>query len=168
MTVARGVRLNLRRAVVLAAVGLAGAVGALFLVLWLAGSTNAVDVRLGDPDFRGIDASRLANEISRHGPVPFPDLVGRDLPIWVTHMGDDPAVGWSAFSARVPGSPKCLVQWESDQGPVTGRFFNDCDPTEVWPADGAGLETLDWKIVTKQGALELRIDVARSGEGNKP
>ena len=56
MTKARSVRLDLKRALAVTLVGLAGAVGALVFVLWLAGSSDAVDVKLGDPDFRGIDA----------------------------------------------------------------------------------------------------------------
>ena len=97
MTVAHGIRFDVRRALAITAVALAGAVGALVAVLWLAGSTNAFEVQLGDPDFRGINAADLAKEIAENGPVPFPDLVGRDLPLWITHTGSDPATGWSAF-----------------------------------------------------------------------
>ncbi len=152
MTVARGVRLDLKRAVAVTAVGLAGAVGALALVLQLAGSSDAIDVQLGDPDFRGIQAANLAVEISERGPVPFPDLVGNELPIWVSHFGADPAIGWVAVSARVPGSTDCLVQWDDK----AENFINGCDPTTTWPADGTGLMHLKWTVVTG----ELRIDVA--------
>ena len=50
MTVAHGIRFDVRRALAVTAVALAGAVGALVAVLWLAGSTNAFEVQLGDPD----------------------------------------------------------------------------------------------------------------------
>ena len=172
MTRARGVRLDLKRALAVTLVGLAGAVGALVLVLWLAGSSDAVDVKLGDPDFRGIDAAGLAAEIAERGPVPFPDLVGRDLPIWVTHAGGDPRVGWSAFSARVPGSDDCLVQWDpegsSDDSPGRGAFFDDCDPATTWPADGAGLDALAWTVVARDYGPELRIDVSGAAGGSGP
>ena len=155
MTVARGLRLDVKRALVVSLVALAGAVGALVLVLQLAGSSDAIDVQLGDPDFRGIHAADLATEIAEHGPVPFPDLVGDDLPIWVAHHGTDPYLGWVVVSARVPDSADCLVQWDGG----TGRFVDGCDATTSWSADGTGLETVSWTVADG----ELRIDVARSG-----
>ena len=60
MTVARGLRLDVKRALAVGVVGLAGALAALVLVLQLAGSSDAIDVKLGDPDFRGIHAAALA------------------------------------------------------------------------------------------------------------
>ena len=83
MSVVHGVRVNARRAIAAALVGVAGAVGAVMLVLSLAGSSDSIEVRLGDDDFRGIDAADLADEIADHGPVPFPDLLGRNRSIWV-------------------------------------------------------------------------------------
>ncbi|MDG2427434.1 MAG: hypothetical protein P8M16_03315 [Acidimicrobiales bacterium] len=160
MTVARGIRLDMKRAVAVTVVGLAGAVAALALVLQLAGSSDAIDVQLGDPDFRGIQAANLAVEISEHGPVPFPDLVGNELPIWVGHSGTDPTMGWVAVSARVPGSADCLVQWDKE----AKHFINGCDPTTTWPADGTGLMHLKWTVITG----ELRIDVARFADGVSP
>ena len=160
MTVARGLRLDVKRALAVTAVGLAGAIGALVLMLQLAGSSEVIDVQLGDPDFRGINAAHLADEIAENGPVPFPDLVGHDLPIWVTHHGSDPAVGWVTVSARAPGSDRCLVQWDDEGGQSgEGAFVDGCDPTTTWPPDGAGLTALAWTVI----AGELRIDVARSG-----
>ena len=152
MTVARGLQLDVKRALAVTAVGLAGAVAALVLVLQLAGSTDAIDVQLGDPDFRGIHAADLAADIADHGPVPFPDLVGNELPIWVHHHGDDPAVGWVTVSARVPDSTDCLVQWDG----AFSRCVDGCDPTTTWPADGTGLTPLAWTVADG----ELRIDVA--------
>jgi len=152
MTVARGMRLDVPRAIAVTMAGLAAAVGALMLVLWLAGSTDAIEVKLGDPDFRGIHAADLATEIARNGPVPFPDLAGRDRPIWITHAGDDPAFGWAAFSARVPGrEARCLVQWDG----TASVFTDSCAPKVTWPPDGDGLDQLAWQVV--EG--ELRVDV---------
>lgn len=163
MTVARGVQLDLKRALIVTAVGLAGALGALVLVLQLAGSSDAIDVQLGDPDFRGIHAADLASEIADNGPVPFPDLVGNELPIWVHHHGDDPTIGWVTVSARVPGSTGCLVQWDAVGGAAgDGVFVDSCDPTNTWPAHGAGLTPLAWTVL----AGELRIDVGRTGGTN--
>jgi len=155
VTVARGLRLDVKRALAVGVVGLAGAVGALVLVLQLAGSSDAIDVQLGDPDFRGIHAADLAAEIAKHGPVPFPDLVGHDLPIWVAHHGTDPSLGWVVVSARVPNSTDCLVQWDGG----SGHFVDGCDATTGWPGDGTGLDAVSWTVVDG----ELRIDVARFG-----
>ena len=95
--------MNARRAVLAALVGLGGAIGAVLLALSLAGSSDSIEIKLGDEEFRGINAADLATEIADNGPVPFPDLLGRDRPIWVTHEGSDPELGWYAFLARVPG-----------------------------------------------------------------
>tara|TARA_Y100001001_G_scaffold49607_1_gene45786 strand:+ start:1368 stop:1868 length:501 start_codon:yes stop_codon:yes gene_type:complete len=154
MTVARGIRIDIRRAIATMVVGLAAAVGALVLVLWLAGSTDAIEVKLGDADFRGIDAARLSAEIADNGPVPFPDLAGRKRPIWLTHAGDDPAIGWNAFFATVPGTEgdrTCLAQWNGD----SSVFVDSCDPAATWPPNGQGLQQLEWQVV----GGELRVAV---------
>ena len=67
MPVVHGVRVNAPRAIAAALMGVAGAVGAVMLVLSLAGSSDSIEVRLGDDDFRGIDAADLADEIAHHG-----------------------------------------------------------------------------------------------------
>ncbi|MBL78000.1 MAG: hypothetical protein CL459_03365 [Acidimicrobiaceae bacterium] len=153
MPVAQGVSFDTRRAVLIGLAGLASAVGLLVLMLWLAGSKPSLEVRLGDSDFRGIDAADLAEEIADNGPVPFPDLVGRDRPIWVTHAGADPTTGWFAFFARVPGvSADCLVQWDADQH----LFFDSCEPSATFPPDGAGLEQLAWRV--EGGELRIAIN----------
>jgi len=138
VSVVHGVRVNARRAIAAALVGVAGAVGAVMLVLSLAGSSDSIEARLGDDDFRGIDAADLADEIADHGPVPFPDLLGRDRSIWVTHAGSDPAIGWYAFLARTPkgtgasssGTPMRPASWTRAtlRPPTrpTGRASNSC------------------------------------------
>jgi len=153
MPVARGVNIQTGRAVVIGVLGLVSTAGVLALMLWLAGSSDQIDVKLGDSDFRGIDAADLADEIADNGPVPFPDLVGRDRPIWITHAGGDPTVGWSAFFARVPDrSADCLIQWEPDDR----VFVDSCDATNTFPADGAGLDQLTWRVVGNE--LRVRIN----------
>ncbi len=142
------------RAVVVGLAGLAAAVATMLLMLWLAGSSDKVDVRLGDRDFRHIDTTALAAEIAENGPVPFPDLMGRDRPIWVTHDGGTDETGWSAFLARVPGrEATCLVQWD----PSAERFVDPCDPSTTYPPDGRGLSLLRWEVADG----ELRIDINR-------
>ena len=152
MPVVHGVRVNARRAIAAALGGVAGAVGAVMLVLSLAGSSDSIEVRLGDGDFRGIDAADLANEIAYHGPVPFPDLLGRDRSIWVTHAGSDPVIGWYAFLARTPKGDRCVAQWDAD----AVSFVDSCDAGTSYPPDGAGLEQLRWQVV--DGELRILIN----------
>ena len=152
MPVVHGVPVNVRRAIAAALVGLAGAVGALMLVLSLAGSSDSIEVRLGDDDFRGIDAADLADESADHGPVPFPDLLGRDRPIWVTHAGSDPVIGWYAFLARTPKGDRCVAQWDAN---AVG-FVDSCDAGTSYPPDGAGLEQVRWQVV--DGELRILIN----------
>ena len=152
MPAIHGVPVNVRRAIAAALVGLAGAVGAVMLVLSLAGSSDSIKVRLGADDFRGIDAADLANEIADHGPVPFPDLLGRDRPIWVTHAGSDPVIGWYAFLARTPKGDRCVAQWDAN---AVG-FVDSCDAGTSYPPDGAGLEQLRWQVV--DGELRILIN----------
>ena len=152
MPVVHGVRGNARRMIAAALVGLAGATGAVILILSLAGSSNSIEVRLGDDDFRGIDAADLAAEIADHGPVPFPDLLGRDRSIWVTHAGSDPATGWYAFLARTPKGGRCVAQWDAD----AVSFVDSCDAGTSYPPDGAGLEQLPWQVV--DGELRILIN----------
>ena len=157
MPVARGVTIDTRRAVLVGLAGLVSAIGILVLMLWLAGGEQRLEVRLGDRDFRGIDAVDLSAVIAEDGPVPFPDLVGGDRPIWVTHGGADPASGWYAFLARVAGrAADCLVQWDA-AGSV---FFDACDPATTFPPDGTGLEQLTWQVLDG----ELRISINAPGE----
>ena len=132
----------------------------MILMLWLAGNSNTLEVRLGDPDFRGINADALAKEITENGPVLFPDLVGGERTIWVTHTSTDPLDGWSAFLAKIPGKEaNCVAHWEAN----TFTFIDSCDPMTSFPADGAGLEQLAWEIVDK----ELRISINNYEEVEK-
>ena len=81
-------------------------------------------------------------------------LAGRKRPIWLTHAGDDPAIGWNAFFATVPGTGgdgTCLAQWDG----ASSVFVDSCDPTATWPPDGYGLQQLEWQVV----GGELRVAV---------
>ena len=148
--------MNTRRALVAALVGLGSAVGAMLLVLVLAGSSDSIEIKLGDEEFRGINAADFAAEIADNGPVPFPDLLGRNRPIWVTHEGSDPELGWYAFLARVPSSAGCIAQWNADEV----GFVNTCDTEIVYPPDGEGLEQLKWNVVS--GELRVLINTPAS------
>ena len=164
MTVARGLPLDVKRALIVTAVGLAGVPGGRAVSCGRAGCADATVVRWCDPGGRGIRAAVRVAELAATGPVPFAERLGNELPSGVDHHGDDPTVGWVTVSARVPGSTGCLVQWDADGGTTgDGVFVDGCDSTTTWPADGAGLAPLAWTVL----AGELRIDVARTG-GTSP
>ncbi len=83
MARAHGIRINVVKATVVGIAGIVAALACLFILLSISKSSDSIEIRLGDDDFRGIDALNLSNEISSNGPVLFPDLLGRDRPIWV-------------------------------------------------------------------------------------
>ena len=104
-----------------------------------------------------MQCANCQTEIADNGPVAFPDLVGRDRPIWVVHEGTDPATGWSSFFARVPAkSADCLVQWDTNRN----VFVDSCDAT-TFPPDGDGLEQLAWRVL--DGELRILINTPEDG-----
>jgi hypothetical protein len=128
----------LRRGFVLAAFLVVAGLAAVVIALILAGSGGRGDVelRLGDDVFVAGRAEPLAGTVDRHGPILVADASPRlDRDIYVQHLGDDPATGWSAFAARPDGTSRdCTLVWE----PVAARFTSPCDGA-TFPADGAGL-----------------------------
>ena len=70
MPVAQGLRLGAVRGIVIGLAGLGAGVGAMLLMLWLAGTSDKIEVYLGDDDFRGIHAASLAAGIARPRPGP--------------------------------------------------------------------------------------------------
>ena len=148
----KGVNRSALRAGIIGIVGLGLTIGLMVLMLRAAGTSTEIDVRLGDVDFRGIEADNLADEISKNGPVPFPDLVGGDRPIWVNHFGDDSSAGWFVFLAKVPnGEDGCFVQWVEQES----MFIDFCDSNNRFPPNGDGLESLAWEVTDN----ELRIEI---------
>lgn len=156
LTRAHGVRVNVVKATVVGVVGIVAALACLFILLSISKSSDSIEIRLGDDDFRGIDAINLANEISSNGPVLFPDLVGRKRPIWITHAGNDPQTDWFAFLAQIPGqADSCIAQWDSNNS----NFFNSCNSINKFPPDGTGLEQLTWQVV--KGELRVLINTEK-------
>ena len=156
MARAHGVRVNVVKATVVCVAGIVVALACLFILLSISKSSDSIEIRLGDDDFRGIDATNLANEISSNGPVLFPDLVGRNRPIWITHAGNNPQTDWFAFLAQIPEqADSCIAQWDSDNS----NFFNSCNSKNKFPPDGTGLEQLTWQVV--QGELRVVINTEK-------
>lgn len=152
MPVARGPRINTRSALLVGFTGVVVAVLLVVAVLWLAGSSNQVEVNLGDTDFRDLDAGRMSEEISEGGPILFSDVGGGDRDIILQHLGSDPATGWIAFDARRPGDSRdCFFQWQSE----SSTFVNTCDESDVVDASGNGLD--QYPVVVEGG--EVRVDI---------
>ena len=66
-------------------------------------------------------------------PLLFADLLGRDRPLYLQHLGPDQKTGWYAILALVPGAGRgCVLRWAS------ARFADPCSGA-VYPANGTGL-----------------------------
>ena len=170
-----------RRAVVVGAAGVAVGLALIAAVVWLAGSSGQVEVRLGDRDFRDLDAARISAEIAERGPVLFSDVAGGSRDIILQHLGDDPESGWLAFEARRSGQDRrCFFQWraevDGDSGDggaedsgggedmgdgAGGRFVNSCDPEDVVDARGTGL--VQFPVAVVDGDVRVDINAAVPG-----
>ncbi len=149
MPVAEGPKFDLRSAVVLG--GIAVAVAVVIGVAAIALGSRSNRLVLGDLDFRSLDTDNMAEEISENGPILWPDVASGSRDIWLQHLGDDNGRGWSAFDARLPGSPReCNVVWDGEED----RFVDPCDDT-TYLADGTGLP----QIPVYLDGGELIIDI---------
>ncbi|HEX3539566.1 MAG TPA: hypothetical protein VHT75_03905 [Acidimicrobiales bacterium] len=112
-------------------------------------------VNLGDQEFSVGKDTALAAQISALGrPLLFPPLRG-SIVLYVQHLGGDPAKGWLAFNAEVPGhASPCLVTWQ-----VTTRDFADCHGIH-YPADGHGLDQYPVRVdASGQVIVNLRQSI---------
>lgn len=121
------------RAVAIAFLGVAIAIGIMVAMLYGTEQNNVLDFQLGDDRFNAGDATNQAEAIRRDGPILYPDLVGENRPIYLNHLGDDPQTGWVAFDAKVAeAEDNCVLFWDPDRL----LFANSCDPDEVVYDDG--------------------------------
>lgn len=125
------------RALAVALVGIAMAIGFMFLLFSLADNgSNVLDIRLGDEAFRAGDPDNQAAVIERDGPILYADLVGKGRHIYVQHLGSDPLSGWLAFDAQRPGQPEtCILEWKAERR----AFVDPCDPERAVFEDGGDL-----------------------------
>ena len=120
-------------AVIIGLLALLTAVLIVVFVLRLARSPEA-KVQLGTDTFVLGPAAHLAPSATQ-APLLFQALRGKDLDIYVQHLGTDPIHGWLAFEAHRPGGPpSCTLRWQ----PQTRTFVDPCDH-RTYPADGQGL-----------------------------
>lgn len=109
--------------------GVLAAVGIAAVVLIAAGS-GGVETNLGADEFSAGRTETLASTISRDGPVAYPDLLGRDRPIYIHHLGTDLDEGWLALDAVAPGqADECVLEWDGD------RFSDPCSAATYQPDD---------------------------------
>ncbi len=152
MPVARGPQIGARGAVIVGGTGVGVALMLIIAIVMLARSTDSVEVRLGDRDFRDLDAVRISAEIAEQGPVLFGDVAGGSRDIILQHIGADPLTGWLAFEARRAGQARhCYFQWRAG----AGHFVSSCDPDDVVDADGRGLVRFPVTVVDG----DVRVDI---------
>jgi hypothetical protein len=112
-----------------AAIALIVAVLVVVLLVELS-SSGSVKSQLGSQTFLVGRARTFAPLIAKQGPLLLPDLLGKDRPIYLQHLGTDSKVGWYAIQAT--RGTKCVVTWSSDS-------FHDPCTGAVFPPDGTGL-----------------------------
>jgi hypothetical protein len=133
--------------------GLVALVLLLLFVVKLLSDSGASN--LGDETFDA-NASVLAKQVARDGPILFPDLLGKGKDIFVQHVSDDVREGWRAFRATAPGADRtCTLRWDG----ATRTFRDPCDPTRTYPADGTGLEQYETSV---QGSNKLVVNLRRT------
>ena len=190
MPIARRSQFDARRAFVMGAAGVAAGLVLVAAVVWLAGPSRQVEVRLGDRDFRDLDAARISAEIAEGGPVLFSDVAGGSRDIILQHLGTDPDSGWLAFEARRAGQDRrCFFEWRPGPGADSGagaagedgggdgdgravegadkdgdgHFVSSCDPDDVVDARGTGL--VHFPVTVADGDVRVDINAPRPTEG---
>ena len=122
----------------------------LVIIAATVGSDRTV-TNLGDEVFGDIRAERVVRDVAEGGPVFYPDLTDGRRDIWVTHVGDDPSTGFLVLLARAPSG--CLIQWD----PAAGDFYDICDETVRFAADGTGLEQYPYEIDDGKLIIDLNF-----------
>ena len=146
------------RAVSVAVVGVAVALGTAFLVANLA-SRGDVQVRLGDDRFEAGRTESLSEIIAEDGqPILFPDPANFARAIYVDHASDDPDSGWLALSAFVPDQPECTLVFDPDAGAyVIGDDQPDvCDRSTTFPRSGEGLRAFPTEVAEGRLYIDLQ------------
>jgi hypothetical protein len=133
-------------------------IAALFGLLWLIAvvitkNADERNARVGADVFEVGRVDRLADSVSRNGPILFPNLIGPagERPVGLTHDGPTDFEGWRVFSLHPADRPAdCLVEVARDTKQLvdcTGRVLAPADlpPAErvVVKIDDGGTLTLD-------------------------
>lgn len=149
--VARRQSAHTGRAVAVALVGVAFALGLAFVMANLA-SRGDVEIKLGDDVFDAGDASDILDEIQEQdAPILFQDVATFRRPIQLDNLGDDPETGWIAFLSIVPTEPDCAVNWDRERN----LYVSTCDDAVTFPRTGEGLRAIP---VTVEGG-DIIVDL---------
>jgi len=133
MPVAKSRKFDARSAAVIGGIAVASAL--LIGVIAVNVGRQSGRLVLGDLDFRALNTDNMAAEIKENGPILWPDVASGSRDLWLQHLGDDPARGWTAFDARQAGDPReCNVVWEVD-----AKEFRDPCSDATYLQDGTGL-----------------------------
>lgn len=161
--------MNQTRAVTLAVTALIVAVALGWAIIAMSGSSPSTTLRLGDDVFEAGNATRMATQIRKDGPVLFSDVSGRgqNRPIFVNHFGDDPEQRWVAFDAVAAGAPEnCFLSWSAERELFEERsvtdFATDAEGDRLgelcrditFPPNGEGLTQYRWKV-DDEGVLTI-------------
>ncbi len=121
-----------------------------------AASRGNVEIRLGDDRFDAGATRSISARIAQDDGLPalYADLVNRDRPIFVQHLGGDPDTGWTAFGAFDPDDPSCIV--EIDRSAKV--LVNACDRDITYPLDGEGLRA--YPTVVEDGSVYVTLNEA--------
>jgi Tfp pilus assembly protein FimT len=123
--------------------------------------SGKVQVKLGSDRFDAGLATKRADAVRRDGPILFSDIASGQNDIFLQHVGDDDATGWSAFDARKSGTSRdCTLKWDTQDN----QFNDPCDGSSV-AADGAGL--LHYKVVVT-AADTVVINLNPNDQGGDP
>ncbi|HEX9683363.1 MAG TPA: hypothetical protein VGA13_09790 [Acidimicrobiales bacterium] len=144
------------RHLLIAAAGVAAGIAMVVAVVVL-GESGTIELQLGDETFGAGRADVMTDVIARDGPVLYPDLLGRDRPIWLQHLGEDPTRDWFAFDAIAPGADgRCVTEWRSAPDDADGGEFADPCSGAVFGARGVGLTRYRVDVVGGEVIVDLR------------
>lgn len=108
-------------------------------------------------------ADRLSKSIAKDGPLLFSDVSGRGQrrPLFLSHEGPSPRIGWTAFAAQNPGDPAgCYLQWVKSADHFVGRDEKgkDCG-SMTFPKSGDGLPSYRVVLRGSTDNAEVLIDL---------
>lgn len=148
------------RAILVAVLGVALAVGFMILILRLT-PNDGIEVKLGDDTFEAGEPELMAEIIDRDGPIPYLDLVGKGRDIYLQHLGTDPLDGWYAFDVRRAGAAAdCPLDWQGNDGDgPAGIFVDRCDPSITVTADGGDLQ--HYPVTIEDGTLSVDLNASQ-------
>lgn len=101
-------------------------------------------------------ATRISSAIAKDGPLLFSDVSGRGQlrPVYVNHLGSDPASGWVAFEAKAPGTADdCFLRWSAKAERFESRDADDriC-ADDTFDPSGEGLKEIPTELQDATGA----------------